>query len=47
MPNHLLQVVQAFETIYSSISSEKNNLKSNDVLFTVTPLLKELNFEVE
>ncbi len=47
MPNHLQQVVNAFAEIYSEIDSEKNTLKSNEVLATVTEPLSKLSFSVE
>lgn len=47
MPLHLQQVVNAFADIYSDIDSEKNTLKSNEVLAAVSKPLSKLSFAVE
>ena len=47
MPEHLQQVVRAFDEIYNIIDSQYNNLKSNEVLAGVAPQLSKISFEVE
>ena len=47
MPEHLQQVINAFENIYSSIDSQCNNLKSNEVLAVVSPQLSAISFDFE
>lgn len=47
MPEHLQRVVNAFQNIYTSIDSEHENLKSNEVLAVVAPQLSEISFNVE
>jgi hypothetical protein len=47
IPDHLLNVIGVFEKNKSSISSDTNNLSSNDVLENVRFGLEELNFQVE
>ena len=47
MPDHLHQVVKAFENVYDLIDSENKCLKSNEVLAVVAPQLSEISFEVE
>ncbi len=47
MPEHLQQVVRAFDEIYNIIDSQYNNLKSNEVLAVVAPQLSKISFEVE
>ena len=47
MPEHLQRVVNAFQKIYTSIDSEHENLKSNEVLAVVAPQLSKRFFNVE
>ena len=47
IPEHLQQVVTAFENIYTSINSEHTNLKSNEVLAVVASQLSKISFDVE
>ena len=47
IPIHLKDVVDIFELKENLISSDKNNLHSNEVLEQVSLNLLELNYEVE
>ena len=47
MPEHLLQVVHVFETVYKKIDSDYNDLHSNEVLSAITKPLQDLYFDVE
>lgn len=47
MPEHLLQVVHVFETVYKTIDSDYNDLHSNEVLSAITKPLQDLYFDVE
>ena len=41
------QILDCFKTVDDKISSDKNNLVSNDVLALLRPHLEEINFTVE
>lgn len=47
IPNHLLHVVGIFEDANDLISSDKNNLQSNEVLNLVAEGLENLEYSVE
>jgi hypothetical protein len=47
IPEHLLNVVRAFELNEKSISSEVHNYSSNEVLEQVRPNLEDLDFIIE
>ena len=47
IPNYLEEVVQVFKDNYSTISSQNNCLKSNEVLFVCKDGLKGIGYSVE